>query len=202
MHRRFRAAALAMLCFLAAALAAPAAASDAARGSAGPAVHAAPAIDADEVTAGEVTVAGASVAPGVAFAGLAAAVSAQVLPDVPDDQLACLAGAVYFESKGEPLLGQLAVARVILNRTRSGAYPGSICGVVMQRSQFSFVRGGVMPSAPDGTQYRTALAIAEIALSDQWQDPSDGALSFHARRVSPGWAMTQVATIGNHIFYR
>lgn len=202
MHQMFRAAALAMLCFLTGALAAPAAASDAAGGAAGPAVHPAPAIDAGEVTAAEVTVAGASVAPGVAFASLAAAVSAQVLPDVADDQLACLAGAVYFESKGEPLLGQLAVARVILNRIRSGRYPGSICGVVMQRSQFSFVRGGVMPSVPDGTQYRTALAIAEIALSDRWRDPSDGALSFHARRVSPGWAMTRVATIGNHIFYR
>ena len=146
---------------------------------------------------------GAMAAPtGMLVTSLAAAVAARQFPATVDEELACLAGAVYFESHGEPLLGQLAVAHVIINRTRSGRYPGSICGVVTQRSQFSFVHGGVMPLPPDNAAYRTALAIAQIALGDEWRDPSDGALSFHARRVSPGWAMTRVATIGNHIFYR
>lgn len=143
-----------------------------------------------------------SLSPAVAFTTLAAAVAAQPLPDAANDETACLAGAIYFESHGEPLVGQLAVAKVILNRTRSGRYPTTICGVVTQRSQFSFVRGGVMPTPPEGAAYRTALAIAELAVSDRWADPSEGALAFHARRVSPGWAMRRVAVIGNHVFYR
>jgi N-acetylmuramoyl-L-alanine amidase len=191
MQQLVRAVALAIVSLLAlAGLAAPASAKDLA-------AHAAPA----SATTG-MTLASAPAASGFIFTSLAAAVSAQVIPDVADDDLACLAGAVYFESHGEPLLGQLAVAKVILNRTRSGRYPTSICGVVTQRSQFSFVRGGVMPEAPDNAHYRTALAIAEIALTNAWEDPSEGALSFHARRVSPGWRMTRVTTIGNHIFYR
>lgn len=143
-----------------------------------------------------------AVTPAVAFSSLGAAVAAQPLPDAADDETACLAGAVYFESHGEPLVGQLAVAKVILNRVRSGRYAPTICGVVTQPSQFSFVHDGVMPDPPRGAAFRTALAIAEIARGDQWADPSDGALAFHARRVSPGWAMRRVATIGNHVFYR
>src|SRR4051812_25229117 len=73
---------------------------------------------------------------------LAELVAAHSSTQTADPQHECLAGAVYFEAKGEPLQGQLSVAEVILNRARSGRFPGSICGVVMQRGQFSFVRGG------------------------------------------------------------
>ena len=61
------------------------------------------------------------------------------------EELQCLAGAVYFESRGEPLDGQLAVAQVIINRAESGQFPESYCSVVHQRSQFSFVKNGRMP---------------------------------------------------------
>ncbi len=136
------------------------------------------------------------------YSTLAAAVAAQSLPEQMDEELRCLAGAVYFEAKGEPLAGQLAVAHVILNRTESGRFPGSICGVVKQPGQFSFVRGGSMPQIGQNQAYRTAIAVARVAMADDWDDPVDGALYFHAARVAPNWGKRRVAAIGNHIFYR
>ncbi len=120
-----------------------------------------------------------------------------------DAEMQCLAGTVYFESKGETLQGQLAVARVVLARVASSRFPNSICGVVFQRSQFSFVRGGKMPPIRTGQRHwRNAVAIAKIAMNDGWESPVEGALFFHARYVSPGWRLTRLATIDNHIFYR
>ena len=120
-----------------------------------------------------------------------------------DPEMQCLAGTVYFESKGESLQGQLAVARVVLARVKSSRFPDSICGVVFQRSQFSFVRGGKMPPIRTGQQHwRDAVAIAKIAMNDGWESSVEGALFFHARYVSPGWRLKRLATIDNHIFYR
>jgi N-acetylmuramoyl-L-alanine amidase len=141
-------------------------------------------------------------APGLAFASLAAAVAAQDMPGAMDSELSCLAGAVYFESKGEPLSGQLAVANVIINRTTSGRFPTTICSVVRQPGQFSFVRGGRIPAVGSNAQYRTAAAIAKIAMADGWDNPAPKALYFHARRVSPNWGKARVAMIGNHVFFR
>ncbi len=115
----------------------------------------------------------------------------------------CLATAVYFESKGEPLIGQLAVAEVILNRAKSGRFPASICGVVKQPSQFSFVRGGGFPPIARGSKgWREAVAISKIAQDKSWSSGVGKALFFHADHVSPGWRLTRVAALGNHIFYR
>jgi len=141
-------------------------------------------------------------APGLAYASLAAAVAAQDAPGAMTSELECLAGAVYFESKGEPLSGQLAVAEVIINRTTSGRFPTSICSVVKQPGQFSFVRGGRIPAVGANAQYRTATAIAKVALADAWDSPAPKALYFHARRVSPNWGKARVAMIGNHVFFR
>lgn len=137
------------------------------------------------------------------YASLADALADQDMPNQLDGDLRCLAEAVYFEAKGEPLSGQLAVAKVILNRTESGRFPKSVCSVVKQAGQFSFVRGGVMPSvSTENNAFRTAVAIAQVAMNDAWDSAAGDALYFHARRVSPGWRMTRVAAIGNHIFYR
>ncbi len=115
----------------------------------------------------------------------------------------CLARAVYYESQGEPLTGQLSVAEVIINRSRSGRFPSSICGVVRQAGQFSFVRRGFIPQPPQSARnWRTAVAIARIAMADLADSPASRALFFHARRVNPGWRLTRVATVGNHVFYR
>lgn len=115
----------------------------------------------------------------------------------------CLAGTIYFESKGEPLDGQLAVAQTVLNRSKSGRFPGSVCGVVFQKSQFSFVRGGGFPPiARSSQQWKTAVAIAHIAQNNLWDSSIANALFFHARHVSPGWRLKRIASVGNHIFYR
>ena len=134
---------------------------------------------------------------------LAALVDAQGAPEELDGDMQCLAGAVYFESKGESLEGQLAVARVIINRAKSGRFADSLCGVVYQPSQFSFVRRGSMPPIRmESRSWRQAVAIAQIAMEDSWDSRAEGALFFHARRVSPGWGKTKLASIDNHIFYR
>lgn len=118
-------------------------------------------------------------------------------------EMNCLAGAIYFESKSEPLLGQLAVGRVIVARSRSGRFPNSYCGVVYQPSQFSFVRGGTMPAIPKTSQdWKEAVALAQIAHEGSWKSPVEGAMFFHAARVSPGWRLARVGKLGNHVFYR
>jgi len=123
--------------------------------------------------------------------------------DLPDREAECLAGAVYFEAKGESLDGQLAVAQTILNRTRSGRFPTSVCGVVMQPSQFSFVRGGAFPPIKRTSRnWKNAVAIAHIARNELWASSVDDALYFHARRVNPGWNLRKIAALGNHVFYR
>lgn len=123
--------------------------------------------------------------------------------DAGSRELDCLAGAIYFESKSESLQGQLAVGHVIANRAESGRFPTSYCGVVYQRSQFSFIRGGSMPYINKSSlQYRNAVAIAKIVDQELKPSPVGNALFFHARRVSPGWRLTRVSTLGNHVFYR
>jgi hypothetical protein len=123
---------------------------------------------------------------------------------VNDGEQECLASAIYFEAKGEPLEGQLAVAEVVLNRTRSGRFPTTICGVVKQRHQFSFIRAGRFPPiARDSAAWRKAIAIAHVALGELAESRAGSAMFFHAKYVSPSWrGLKRVATVGNHIFYR
>lgn len=123
--------------------------------------------------------------------------------ETPDEETECLARAVYYESKGESLSGQLTVAEVIINRAESGRFASTLCGVVRQRGQFSFVRGGVIPVPPRASRdWRTAVAIAQIATRELADGAAPRALFFHARHVSPRWRLTRVATVGNHVFYR
>ena len=119
-------------------------------------------------------------------------------------ELECLATGIYFESKSEPLAGQLAVGKVIANRAQSGGrFPGTYCGVLFQRGQFSFVHGGRLPSVPRASrQWQTAVAIAKIVDQRLQQSSAGNALFFHARYVSPGWRLKRVASIRNHVFYR
>ena len=120
-------------------------------------------------------------------------------------EMECLAGAIYFESRGEPLAGQLAVGQVTINRAESGLFPSDYCGVVFQRSQFSFVRGGTMPRIDRGSAaWSKATAIARIAHEGLWESEARDALFFHANYVRPSWSRTKIAraTIDTHIFYR
>lgn len=139
----------------------------------------------------------------VSAASLTELVDDQAQPGELSDEMRCLAGAIYFEAKSESLPGQLAVGRVVVNRARSGRFPASYCGVVYQPSQFSFVRGRSMPAINTGSRdWREAVAIAQIAHANSWKSPAEGALFFHAARVSPGWRLTRLARVDNHVFYR
>jgi spore germination cell wall hydrolase CwlJ-like protein len=115
-----------------------------------------------------------------------------------DDQLRCLATAIYYEARSEPVEGQLAVAQVVRNRVRSGRFRNSLCGVVYQPSQFPFSR-----RAPSNrVQWERAVKVALIAMADGWREIVPNALYFHAARISPRWNRQRVARVGNNIFYR
>ena len=123
----------------------------------------------------------------------------------PDREQDCLASAVYFESRGEPIQGQLAVAQVVINRSVSGRYPPDVCDVITQHAQFSFVRNGRIPMADRASEaWRKAVAIAHIAEDKLAQaDVSSDVLWYHATYVAPSWGkrLTRQAQIGLHIFY-
>jgi hypothetical protein len=124
----------------------------------------------------------------------------------------CLTEAIYFESRGEPVRGQMAVAQVIVNRAFSGFYPRDICGVVYQNShmwracQFTFTCDGSMRR---GILDRPRWAIAERLAKEMldgktWLGEIGKATHYHAHWVSPWWTrtMTRIHTIGVHTFYR
>lgn len=121
------------------------------------------------------------------------------------EEMQCLAGAIYFEARGEPLAGQLAVGQVIINRAEDRRFPANYCGVVYQRKQFSFVRNGQMPRIRLHTDaWRRAKAIAKIAHNEHWESEAADSLYFHANYVKPRWASKKIAraTINRHIFYK
>lgn len=117
----------------------------------------------------------------------------------------CLAATIYHESRAEPLEGQLAVAEVVINRTQSRSFRRTICGVVKQPNQFSFVRGGAIPM-PDrnSSSWKRAVAVAKIARDNLWSTSAADALYFHAEHARPSWRhrFARQAALGNHIFYR
>jgi spore germination cell wall hydrolase CwlJ-like protein len=138
-----------------------------------------------------------------AQATLADTVASLRSSDPGSRELECLAVGIYFEAKSESLQGQLAVGHVIANRAESGRFPSSYCGVLFQRSQFSFINGRSLPSVPRASRdWLDAVAIAKIVDQELHPSPMGKAMFFHARRVSPGWRLTRVGTLGNHVFYR
>ena len=122
----------------------------------------------------------------------------------------CLARAVYFEARSETELGQLAVAKVILNRVKDPDYPKTICGVVYQGSgsrnscQFSFACDGLPDDVKSASAWSNAKRVAQKALSGDSQVAAIGsATNYHADYVRPKWAksMKRLIKIGRHIFY-
>lgn len=126
-----------------------------------------------------------------------------------DKQIRCLAENIYYESRGEPLEGQVAVAKVTLNRLDEG-YANTVCGVVKQRTeagcQFSWVCNG--SGNPAGYLWSQAVGLAVVLINapEAIEDPTNGATHFHATYINwqPGWKQMKdsVNRIGNHIFYR
>jgi len=117
----------------------------------------------------------------------------------------CIATAVYFEARGESVEGQLAVARVIMNRAASGQYPASWCAVVKQPAQFSFVRHGTFPAVKTAsTAWARAQGITRLAMANVVPSLSTDVLWYHANYVAPSWGrrLNVDQKIGAHIFYR
>lgn len=127
-----------------------------------------------------------------------------------DAQWQCLSKALYFEARGETIMGQFAVAEVILNRVDSPNYPNSICKVVNQgtgqlhRCQFSFTCDGLAETIAEPQAYARAGKIAHVMTQGDERPLTKGATHYHTKAVNPRWARVfpRTATIGYHHFYR
>lgn len=125
-----------------------------------------------------------------------------------DAQWECLKTALYFESRGENLEGQFAVAEVILNRVDSVRYPSTVCGVVEQGNskscQFSYSCDGKTEAMKDEVAAEIAGRIARVMIDGAPRQLTGGATYFHTRSVRPSWShkFPQTASIGAHLFYR
>ncbi len=122
-------------------------------------------------------------------------------------ELECLAYNVQYEAGSESYEGKIAVAQVAVNRSHDPRYPGSICGVISQKThvgrksvcQFSWYCDRKKRGKPSPESYEVAVKVLQ---SGYRIARLNKALYFHARHVHPRWRMTRIAMIGNHIFYR
>lgn len=127
-----------------------------------------------------------------------------------DAEWRCMAEALYHEARGEPLMGQIAVAEVILNRRDSRRYPDTVCGVVRQGTgrlhmcQFSYYCDGLPDTIRDRRAWAAVGRVARAMLDGAPRPLTEGAMFYHTKAVSPYWrdAFTETTVIGAHIFYR
>ena len=127
-----------------------------------------------------------------------------------DKQMSCLAEALYFEARGEPIKGQLAVGEVILNRVEDARYPSSICKVVNQGTgrrfacQFTYTCDGKLETVHERKPYEISLKIAKILMTTHDRKLTRGSTHYHSNYVNPKWSkkFKRVAKFGRHIFYR
>ena len=123
---------------------------------------------------------------------------------------ACLAEALYFEARGESLLGQVAVAEVILNRVDSRKYPNSVCGVIRQGEnrgrgcQFSYRCDGHSDAIREKKAYKQVGKVAWVMLQGKPRIITGNATHYHTTAVRPSWSrkLLRTAKVGVHIFYR
>ena len=122
--------------------------------------------------------------------------------EASEDEIDCLVSAVHFEARGEPVEGRVAVVEVVLARRESNRWPSTACGVIAQRSQFSFVRNGRIPDV-SSSHYDRAREVVMDVLSGRTSSSAKGATYFHASYVRPGWSRSkrQISQIGRHLFY-
>jgi spore germination cell wall hydrolase CwlJ-like protein len=148
--------------------------------------------------------------PDAALSAVAADDSALDASTAIDEDLRCLALNIYHEARSEPRSGQIAVARVTMNRVESSSFPSSVCDVVRQggeqrnRCQFSWWCDGKSDEPTEERAWRRSLEIGKRVLADKVSDPTDGALFYHADYVQPKWSRSfnRTAQIGRHLFYR
>ncbi len=126
------------------------------------------------------------------------------------EELTCLAQNIYFEARSEPVEGKFAVAHVVMNRVASRYFPETVCGVVqdgtdetLHKCQFSWYCDGKTDVVEDEEAWNEATALASKVYWGRVEDPSGGALWYHADYVKPFWrkAFARGPKIGRHIFY-
>ena len=129
--------------------------------------------------------------------------------DVTRD-IKCLAQNIYFEARSEPLDGKLAVGHVVLNRVADSRYPASICEVVRQggeeplnKCQFSWWCDGRSDRPKNLVAWKQSMVLARVIFWGYSEDPTGGALWYHANYVRPHWRskLPIGPVIGTHIFY-
>jgi spore germination cell wall hydrolase CwlJ-like protein len=126
-----------------------------------------------------------------------------------DDAITCLARSIYWEANRKDNDEMEAIANVVMNRLGHKGFPNTICGVVKQgheqgACQFSWWCDGRPDDAKEDEPYANAKEIARKALNRQLKDPTDGALYFHNRKVTPNWSSEYIKTaeVGEHLFYK
>lgn len=155
----------------------------------------------------------AMVAPSAAASALAATEGQQQISAFlnNDRQFQCLAEGVYFEARGEPRRGQVAVAQVIMNRVNHDEFPDTICGVVYQnqhwrnRCQFSFACDGVPERITERAAWDVAEDVSRQVLENRdLIETIEESTHYHATYVRPRWAprMIRLDRVGLHIFYK
>lgn len=137
-----------------------------------------------------------------------------------DEGRYCLAQNIYFESANQSFAGQIAVSHVVLNRVEDLQFPETICGVVYQakmkenwkgnmvpirnQCQFSWFCDGKSDEPVDSITWLNSIRVADMVLSGQYPDITEGSLWYHADFVKPYWSdqLELVTTIDNHLFYK
>jgi N-acetylmuramoyl-L-alanine amidase len=117
-------------------------------------------------------------------------------------EVRCLAMNIYHESRGEDYKGKIAVAFTTVNRARNAEFPNTICKVVWQDSQFSWTKSDKSIDINDQS-WLESIDVAMLVLDNDIEDPTNGALFFHATYADPYWANKFKVTLkhGGHIFY-
>ena len=137
-------------------------------------------------------------------------VSTSVRAAEPHDDIRCLAQTIYFEARGEPDTGKLAVGHVVMNRVLDRRFPTDVCEVVRQGGeerrylcQFTWWCDGRSDTPRDVRAWDQSLMFARMIYWGFTQDPTGGALWYHADYVAPYWkdAFKRGPKIGRHIFY-
>ncbi len=126
------------------------------------------------------------------------------------EEIECLALTIYFEARGEPDEGKIAVGHVVMNRAQNSLFPEKICSVVRQggieryRCQFTWWCDGRSDRPRDWSAWERSKALARSVFWEDSKDPTQGALWYHAESVIPSWRnkLRQGPKIGRHIFYR
>lgn len=153
------------------------------------------------------TVLGTAGSPAPAFAFNSKSVGSYL---AGENALSCLALTIYFEARGEPLDGKLAVGHVVMNRTGDENFPDRVCEVVKQGGeeklyscQFSWWCDGLSDKPVEAEAWEESIDLAKRILVSQEPDPTRGALWYHADMVNPSWSqkLKRGPTIGRHIFY-